>query len=192
MSEKEAAPEGTEAKPAKKKGKLPMLLALVAVLGGGGFFAMKMRGGGAKPAITLGEILPLEEEFLSNLKEPDTYVRAKIALHMEKGFEKKKLEDKIPAVEDAIYLILSNKSLAQIRTLEGKMALKEEIAEAVNRIASAEGEGHKEGKKEGDAEKSASEKSETNKTAEKKRQHPDWDSDSGPILKVYFRSFATQ
>ncbi len=191
MSEKEAAVEAPEPKAKKKKGKLPMLLALVAVLGGGGFFAMKMKGGGAKPKVALGEILPLEQEFLSNLKDPETYVRAKIALHLEKGFDKAKLADKLPAIEDAIYMILSQKSLSQVRSYDGKMALKAEIAASVNVIAKADA-AHPEGK-------SASmdaKKEEKASAAEEKggaaRAHPDWDSDTGPILKVYFQSFATQ
>jgi len=187
MSEDNAA----EAPAKKGKSKLPVLIALVAVLGGGGFFAMKMKGGGEKKKVELGEIVKLEE-ILVNLKEPNTYARTDISLHLEKGFEKKKFEDKIDAIRDAIILKLSSKGFADVRTLEGKNALKREIATSVNRIFSEDGGEHakevsKEDSKEGeDKEAEPSEKSPT------KPKHPDWDADSGPVLKVYFANFATQ
>jgi len=185
--------EKAEAPAKKGKGKLPVLIALVAVLGGGGFFAMKMKGGDKKPKVELGEIVKLEE-ILVNLKDPNTYARTDISLHLEKGFEKKKLEDKIDAIRDAIILKLSNKSLNEIRSLDGKTLLKREIAASVNGLF---GEGHDEkesggeekGQKESDAEdKGASEKS----PSPKEPKHKDWDADTGPVLKVYFANFATQ
>jgi flagellar FliL protein len=184
--EEKAAPEAAEKpeKGGKKKGKLPILIALVAVLGGGGFFAMKMKGGGAKPKVELGATVKLEE-ILVNLKEPSTYARTDIALQLMKGFEKPKLEEHMDAVRDAIILDLSSKSINQIRTIEGKEALKLEIAEAVNKILN-------EGKGSAAAKDKTKEESKDEKSAPAKREHEDWDSDTGPVLKVYFSNFATQ
>lgn len=187
MSENETPEVAVEPKK-KKKGKLPVLLALVAVLGGGGFFAMKMKGGAAKEKVALGEIVPLEQEFLSNLKDKDTYVRAKIALHLQKDFEKTHLAEKMPALEDAIYMILSDKSLNEVRSVEGKNTLKREIAAAINQILEShepKDESKSKEPREGDEKSEEPEKPTTLK-------HPDWDSESGPVLKVYFQSFATQ
>src|SRR5690242_6894558 len=52
MSDAKEVKDSAEA-PAKKKGKLPVIIAVVVVLLGGGFFGMKMKGGGAekKPAV---------------------------------------------------------------------------------------------------------------------------------------------
>ena len=180
-----AEEEKTESVAPKKKGKLPVLIALVAVLGAGGFFAMKMKGGGAKHKAELGEIVKLDE-ILVNLKEPNTYARTDISLQLQKGFEKKKLEDKVDAVRDAIILRLSSKSLREVNTLEGKLELKREIAGSINAMISGDAHGASESKGQ-DQEKGVSEKKEP-----KKPTNPDWDSDTGPVLKVYFANFATQ
>jgi flagellar protein FliL len=193
MSESEVVVEAAEPAPnKKKKGKLPILLALVAVLGGGGFFAMKMKGGSAKPKTELGDIVPLEQEFLSNLKDPETYIRAKIALHFEKAYDKTKLADKLPVVEDAIYTILSSKSLAEVRTAEGKLALKREIAKLINERLGIDARA-KPATKDKEAKEDVPNKEKPDAKSEAKMPaNPDWESDTGPVLKVYFQSFATQ
>lgn len=182
MSEKEEAKPAEEAvePPKKKKGKLPVLIALVAILGGGGFFAMKLKGG-AKPKVELGEVVQLQE-ILVNLKEPNTYARTDISFHLAKGFDKTKLEAKIDAVRDAIILSLSSKSLSQVRTMEGKLAFKKEIAASVNGLLADA------------AHPPAKEAAPKPKDGEKKpdEAHADWDSPTGPVLKVYFSNFATQ
>jgi flagellar FliL protein len=173
MAEKELeAPESVE--PKKKRSKLPVLIALVAILSGGGFFAMKMKKGAAGPEkIELGEIVKLEE-ILVNLKDPNTYARTDISLHLQKNFEKKPLEDKIDAVRDAIILKLSSKSLGEVRTLDGKVELKKELAEAINAVLAKGGD------------------EKAKHAAAKGAPNPDWDSASGPVLKIYFSNFATQ
>jgi hypothetical protein len=60
--------EVKEAPQGKKKGKLPVIIALVALIGGGGFFGMKMKSGGPKKVeIKAGAPEPLDKEFLVNL-----------------------------------------------------------------------------------------------------------------------------
>ncbi|MFN8219572.1 MAG: flagellar basal body-associated FliL family protein [Fimbriimonadales bacterium] len=172
----------TEEAPKKKKGKLPMIIALVAILGGGGFFMMKGKGGDAKkPAIVLGAIEPMPEEFLVNLSTSPNYLRTAISLHMAKDFKKEDLEHNIGAVQDAIGSVLSSKMPSQIRTLKGKKALKEEIARAINEVLA---EGHEADK--------GKEKPKEEKKKDEKAPENDWDSQTGPVLKVYFTSFATQ
>lgn len=186
--------ETTAEAPVKKKGKgkLPVLIALVAVLGGGGFFAMKMKGGDGNKKVELGEIVKLEE-ILVNLKEPNTYARTDISLHLEKGFEKKKLEDKIDAIRDAIILELSSKGLSDVRTLDGKTALKRQIAASVNRIFDEGVEDSKDKAEQKMDDKRADESEKGEKTSKPKApKNPEWDSDAGPVLKVYFANFATQ
>jgi len=174
MPERDEAPiEEEEIEHPKKGGgkKMLVLLLCVVILGGGGFFAMKAKlSKGKHTKIELGEIVPLPE-ILVNLKDPNTYARTEISLHFQKGFEKKKFDDRVDAVRDAVILKLSNKTLKEVRTLEGKIALKKEIAAVVNKALA-------------DTTKNA--------TAGNGAEHPDWDSDSGPVLKVYFANFATQ
>lgn len=90
----------------------------------------------------------------------------------------------MPAVRDAILTTLSGKGLNEVSSEKAKIKLKREIAAAVNKVllelnASAE-EKHKK-KKKGESDEPPEEP-----------EYPDWDSDTGPVLKVYFTKFATQ
>jgi flagellar FliL protein len=199
-----------EVKP-KKKGKLPVLIALVLVLGAGGYFGFKMRTGAAKaaPKIALGEIVPLTE-FLVNLQDGDVYLRTEIALHLRTGFAKEGLDKNLPAVRDAILLLLSSKSLNQIGTTQGKEQLKKDIATAVNKLLEPGEPPSKESGESGPH--PAPEQAQPNpgkqppsgparptagkpasaSSAKAAPEHPEWQSQTGPVLKVYFTSFATQ
>ena len=174
MPERDNAPIEEEELEQPKKGggkKLFVLLLLVMVLGGGGFFAMKMKlSKGRAAKVELGEIVPLPE-ILVNLRDPNTYARTEISLHFQKGFEKKHFDERVDAVRDAVILKLSSKSLKEVRTVEGKMALKRDIAQAVNHVL--------------DDSKKPTASAESS-------DHKDWDSESGPVLKIYFANFATQ
>jgi len=208
--------QGSEAKvegqPAKKKGKLPVLIALVVVLGAGGFFGFKMRSGSAKaePKIALGEIVPLTE-FLVNLQDGDVYLRTEVALHLREGFKKEGLDQNMPAVRDAIVLLLSSKTLSQVGTIQGKEQLKKDIATAVNKLlepaqtGAKDGAGQDSGTTGGQPEHPVAEKKPptgspqpgaakpgAQPASHASSAHPEWQSQTGPVLKVYFTSFATQ
>ncbi|MCO5297974.1 MAG: flagellar basal body-associated FliL family protein [Fimbriimonadaceae bacterium] len=197
--------EATEEVKKKKGGKLPIVIALVAVLAGGGFFMMKAKGGKHEPPpLKLGAIEPLKE-FLVNLKEGNVYLRTEIALHFKEGFKKEELDKSLPAVEDAIVTLLGARSSTEIRTLDGKAKLKRDLAEAINKVLeAAEKAAHPEEAAEEepaakDGEKQTSDKKDPKAGKEAKHDeeppkdlHPDWDSQTGPVLKLYFTSFATQ
>lgn len=170
-----------------------IIIAAVAVLGGGGYFAMN-KGGDAEPAeqkVELGEMYPLGE-FLVNLADGRTFCKAEITLHLAKdvylveggGDKKKKGGPGDDHIRDAVNLVLSSKTLEEVSTVEGKMALKREIARAVNEAA---GKGSESKSEEGSEDAKGEEGTEVVTEAKS-----DWDSDTGPVLKVYFRSFATQ
>jgi flagellar FliL protein len=174
--------EGKE--PTKKKGgKMPIIIALVLILAGGGFFMMKSKGGGKKekPAIELGEVQTMPE-FLVNLKDGQTYLRTEVALQTQKGFEKEAFDKVTPAVRDAIVLKLSSKSLGEISTVDGKNKLKKEIAKVVNDAI---------GPPESDSSDDDGDKKKKKKKSDDD-EHDDWDSQTGPVLKVFFTNFATQ
>ncbi|HMS55811.1 MAG TPA: flagellar basal body-associated FliL family protein [Fimbriimonadaceae bacterium] len=169
----------------KKKSKLPVIIAIVAILGGGGFFMMKGKGKKEeKPAITLGAIETVEPEFLVNLSNGTTYLRTQVALQFQEGFKKEDLDKNMPAVQDVITSILSSKSPSSIRTLEGKKKLKAEIASKVNALLATE-------KHEEDPADSKDKKKKKDKEEEHEGE-PDWDSGSGPCLKIFFISFVMQ
>jgi hypothetical protein len=89
--------------------------------------------------------------------------------------------------------VLQSKSRNDLHTLAQVRKLKIEIADKVNEVLKqiappehgekAEGEGDKESE-------GHEEKKEPKPPA--KRVHEDWDSDEGPVLKVYFQAFVIQ
>ncbi len=179
----------------KKKGKLPMILVVALVLGGGGFF---MLGGKkekkAEPELALGEIIPFEEKFLVNLRDQDTYLQASIAVHLDKHFKKEAFEKNLAAVQSAVVLRLSTLSKADAASEEGKLALKRLLALDMNRALEALAEDHGEEKKDDKKKKKKDEHEEEELTdvPADEREFPQFDSESGPVLKVYFTSFAMQ
>lgn len=209
MSE-EAKKEGQEPTK-KKKGKLPVILALVLVLGGGGFFGYsKMSGPKAPPPKTLGEAVELEE-FVVNLADQKTYLRCKVGLHFESGFATGHMEPLTPPIRDAIVMRLKSIKPSDATSQEKLKALKALLAEDINAaIHSAEGkEAHAEGEEGEHKDDAHAEDSEHKEEAgehkekgdahgegedAKEGEHPknDWDNQDGPVLKVYFTSFATQ
>jgi flagellar FliL protein len=187
--EGKSANQAAASESAKKKGgKLPVIIALALMLGAGGFFGMKMRAPKTvkEPEIKLGAIEKLDE-FLVNLQDGGSYLRVAIAIQLKDGIKGEEFKEKMPIIQDAIIDTLTSKTLSQIRTLDGKRALRRQIAKAINTgIEKTEST-----KEKGESD---SDKKEEDKKSEKDSEpkHPDWDSDTGPVLKVYFTSFATQ
>jgi flagellar FliL protein len=173
----------------KKKGKLPVILLLIVVLGAGGFFGMRMKGGPPpkKPEIKLGEIVSIDE-FLLNLRDGKTYLRTQIAFHVKEGFKKEELDRALPAVRDTIIAVLTSKSIGEVSTVKGKEQLKTQIAESVNSVL-------EELAPEAAPSTKVKEVTVDNEGKSQKSSAPKnlaWQSDTGPVLKVYFTSFATQ
>lgn len=163
---------------------MPMIAALVAVVAGGGFFAMKGQGSNTQevePEIALGTTEPMGE-FLVNLADGRTYLRVTVSVQFADHFDVAyKMVDSQAAVQDAIVMTLSSRTLEEIRTLDGKQQLKWKLAHEINRALASK-------------EKSAS--------RSRRREEPrefappvneeGWDHDEGPALKIYFTSFVTQ
>ncbi|MCW5942969.1 MAG: flagellar basal body-associated FliL family protein [Fimbriimonadaceae bacterium] len=174
--------------PKKKGGKLPIVVAVVLVLAGGGYFAMKGTGGKAAEEevkeAKLGHIAPVGE-FLVNMADGRTYLRTNISLHFDETFDTHAIEETQAAIQDAIVNKLSSQSLEDVRTLEGKRTLKWQLAAVINAaMESAHGHEKKGKTKTKDEKGHAAPSPPTNEEG--------WDSDEGPVLKVYFTSFVTQ
>lgn len=194
MAEK-AAEEGKK----KKGSKLPLIIGIVALAGGGGFFAAKGQGGKKveEKKVELGEIEPLGE-FLVNLSDGRTFLRAEISVHVVKGEHLDPHaaggkgghgggESAPPApIRDAVIEVLTSQSLAGVSSAAGKAKLKKQLAAAINEAAHAL-HPPEPGKDKGHGEKKEDEKKEKADDG-----HKDWDSAEGPVLKVYFTNFATQ
>lgn len=183
----------TDEKPKKKGGKLPIILALLLVLGGGGFFVMKGKGK-PKPATTIAisdEEVELESEFLVNMADGRTYLRAKIAFKLRKDFKKEEFEKAKGEVADAVNIALKTTDPQETRTEADMRRLKRKIAAAVNRsLGSAKPEEPEKPAEGGTKEVNLAEKKPPEGAKEEIPE--DWDSLKGPVLKVLFVAFATQ
>jgi flagellar FliL protein len=97
--------------------------------------AKKMMGKPAAPAVpVVGEHVALDE-FLVNLADStnDHYLKTQITLGLVKEVTAEQFKDDVPQTRDAILMLLSSKSLEDIRTPAGKAKLKTAIADAVNK-----------------------------------------------------------
>lgn len=198
-----------EAEPKKKKGKLPIIIVLVVVLAGGGFFmkSKASKGPPKPPPVELGTIESLGTEFLTNLADGRSYVLAEVSVHVKKGFDGKGLTAVEPALRSAVVMRLRGFRTNQVQSPAQLVRLRRMIAWDLNQVleqvdphkadhaeeppAEESGKKHKKKKHE--------EEEEPEMTAEEwadlpddEREHPDWDHDEGPVLKVYFGKFATQ
>jgi flagellar FliL protein len=190
----------------KKKNMLPVILAVVAVLGGGGYFMMSgKKEAKVEPEIALAHASEDAGEFLVNLRGGG-YLSTKIALQCA-------LEQTVssgggghgaagaiqPFVNDAIISVLTSKSMDDVTSVEGKLKLKRELAYYINHAAHtfAHEEGAEDKKSSKKKKKSSSHEPQEGGvpeelTADFEPEYPEWDSDEGPVLKVFFLTFTTQ
>ena len=143
----------TEAAPAKAgSGKKMMVLGLAGVLllGGGGGAAWFFMGGqkeegekhakndpGEEHAGEPGPVMELEP-FLLNLADRDElrFLKVSIKLELDRPEEKTDYQNKIPAIRDALLVLLSSKESQLLRTVNGKRRIREEIMTRVNGVMS--------------------------------------------------------
>lgn len=189
-----------EAAPKKKGGKLPIIIALVALLGGGGFFMMKGKKEDKKePEIALGaEEVLLPDEFIVNMADGQTYIRARIGLRPKKDFKAETITKHDAEVSDAIVRILKTTKPEQTVAEKDIKKLKMRIAASLNKIFAAEEEAahgsekKKKKKKKKTTDEHDSHSAEEESTDPEELPEEDWDSAEGPILKVFFKTLATQ
>lgn len=154
--------------------KLPVILIVISVIMAGGFFGMKARTDSISKqpvALAQGEKATVEmQEKLINLADKRTYMRATLAVHLRAGYDPKLVEDEMAALDDATIRVLGDKLPDEVTGSRNLRSLKRELAKAYNIVL---------------APKQKSVRTDG-------QEHPDWDSDYGPVLKVYFRSLAIQ
>jgi len=195
------AKEAKEATEGKKGGKLPIIIIVVVALLGGGFFGMKMAGGKKsevkKQETKLGKIEMLPE-FLTNAKGGN-FIKAEIGLHLKEGFEGKALEEYKAPIRSAILSVFASHTSDELMSLEGQSSVKREMAARINKVLEEFESLHP--KKEGESKEESKDKKKTAKKDEHEEkaedssgetEHPEWDSDAGPVLRIYFTNLATQ
>ena len=143
------APEEEAPKP-KKKGKLLIILVAVLVLGGGGggaawYFLGASKGGEhhaekKKEEPEKPPIFTRLEQFTVNLQKTDNedhYLQVEMDLQVgeEKVIEEVKL--RMPQIRNAMLLLLSSKTSAELASVEGKQKLSSDIVTQINKIIGA-------------------------------------------------------
>lgn len=141
----------TEAAPAKAgSGKKMMVLGLVGVLflGGGGGAAWFLMGGekeeqgkhakethGEEHSEEPGPVVALDP-FLLNLADRDEvrFLKVSIKLELDRPEENTDFQNKVPAIRDALLVLLSSKESQLLRTVNGKRRIREEIMTRVNGV----------------------------------------------------------
>jgi flagellar protein FliL len=137
--------QGSEKEAEKKGGKMKLILIIVAavVLTGGGTAAyFKFAGGGdhkkEAAAPKEGQVAPAAyalEPFIVNIYDGQDlrYLRVKIELEVPSEEAKAELETRKAQLRDAILVLLSTKTLLDIRDQQGKNQLRQEIFMAISR-----------------------------------------------------------
>ena len=82
---------------------------------------------------TLGALFPLDT-FIVNLadQERSRYLRVTMDLELEAAADVEKLNERLPQIRDRILMILPSKRFADIASMEGKTALRDEIIGKLN------------------------------------------------------------
>lgn len=124
---------------------------LVVALGGGGFAAWRVfsggdqeKNGGAEATEASrfdrnarGIICPLES-FIVNLRDQSgsgkRYLKTTIQLEVTGEETQQLVKDHDAQLRDTILLLLSNRSYKEIRSLEGKLALKQALIVSINQL----------------------------------------------------------
>ncbi|MBL8059757.1 MAG: flagellar basal body-associated FliL family protein [Chthonomonas sp.] len=212
----EQAEVKVEEKAKKGGGKMIIIAVLALAMAGGGYFGMASKKGPEKPkGPELGDMVEMTPEFIVNLREREVFLRASVSFQLDKNNKDVHLggdggghggasapSPEMTALRDAITERLSTLSVNDIKRADFYARLRRVLADDANRVlallshkedAAADKKGDK--KKEDDHGHAEPPKKASLYSVvldPSKLEHPDWDSDKGPILKVYITSFATQ
>ncbi len=155
MADEEGKAEDSAKGGMNKKLLLIVLLAFLVVVGGAGFFFMsggesekkgKSNDSHAETEMEadaehepdpefVGPVIDLEP-FVLNLADRDQlrYLKVAIKLQLDRPKEETDFTNKLPAIRDALLVLLTSKESRSLRTVDGKMLVRDEIGGRVNTI----------------------------------------------------------
>ncbi len=83
----------------------------------------------------IGPLVPIDE-FLINLldKENSRYLKATMTLEVDSEEAAEEIQTRMPQIRDAILLLTSNKTFAELHDLQGKMHLRAELIGHLNTL----------------------------------------------------------
>jgi len=122
--------------PKRSKKKLLMIVILLLALIGGGlvwyfkFFSAKKEGDTQEKAKVVATIAPIffpMESFTVNLKPDGQFLQATFTLQIETEEEIPKIKMFLPQIRSRLLLMLSNKTVEELSSIEGKKILGQEI-----------------------------------------------------------------
>ncbi len=139
------AGEKGEAAPAKKKSKLLLIvapIALVALAAGGYFGYTFLSQGKAKTAAAAkkdpkkdGKVFLFSvDPFVVNLSEPGRYLKVTMQFELSGEVDEKSVTEKVPILRDVIITLIGNQTYEYAASTEGKVQLKDEILLRTNRL----------------------------------------------------------
>ena len=93
------------------------------------------RGNGQQAQQILGTLFPLDT-FIVNLADEGgkRYLRVTMDLELSAGISENEVQKRLPQVRDSILMVLPSKTFAEVRTMEGKIGLRNEILANLNGI----------------------------------------------------------
>lgn len=152
MAEKKASDAGVvedaEVAP-KKKSKLPLIIILVVVLAGGGgaawWFLKGKKPAGAPNAASAAAATDdkpplytqLDKDFTTGLRRTDAedhYLQLEIKIKIANEKVSEKITQRTPEIRSALLLLMTSKSSEDLKTVEDKQRLANEMAAVINKI----------------------------------------------------------
>lgn len=151
MAEAEGGEKDAGAQGGMNKKFVLIIIMAVAVLGGGGGAAWFLMGGDHKeqkegdlPEHEVEAELSLEamgpvvdlDPFVLNLADRDQlrYLKVSIKLQLDRPEEDTDFQIRLPAIRDALLVLMTSKESRALRTIDGKMLVRDEIGGRVNSI----------------------------------------------------------
>ena len=140
--------EGEAAAP-KKKSKLPLIIILVLVLAGGGgaawwFLKGNKPAGASNPAAlkAAADAKPplytqLDKDFTTGLTRTDAedhYLQLEIKIKIANEKVSERITQRVPEIRSALLLLMTSKSSEDLKTVEDKQRLANEMAAVINKI----------------------------------------------------------
>lgn len=178
---------------------MPVIIAAVLVLAGGGYFIMqksKPSEPQKQPDVILGEKMDLGE-FVTPLKDGKTFLQVQVVVQLgkeeklgeEAGGEHSGAAAPDPLARNAVLTVLRDTGPEDIKSNENLAVLRQRIAWQINHdVEVAESFAPpKDGAKKKRKKKGESEKFEV--VPAKEREYPELDSDDGPVRMVMFTKF---
>ena len=148
MAKKDAAEASEEGGSKKKWMIIISAVVLLAIIGGGAaFFLMGDKKQKSNPeaeaaamaanAKMVGPMVTIDT-FIVNIldDEENRYLKAAITLEVDVPTTADEITSRLPQLQDAILLLIGNKTFSELRDMQGKMQLRAELLNRINEILS--------------------------------------------------------